>query len=81
MTICYHMENCKLSHPRSNDLMIKWLRQVYEIILKDRSSNMMLSRGKFHKYLGMTLDYTVRGQIQIIMIDFLDKVLTDFDKA
>ena len=29
----------------------------------------------------MTLDYTVRGQVQITMIDFLDKSLTAFDKA
>ena len=29
----------------------------------------------------MTLDYTVRGQVQITMIDFLDEVLTAFDKA
>ena len=42
---------------------------------------MTVSRGKVHKYLGMTLDYTVRGQVQITMIDFLDKVLIDFDKA
>ena len=42
---------------------------------------MMVSRGKVHKYLGTTLDYTVRGQVQITMIDFLDKVLIAFDKA
>ena len=29
----------------------------------------------------MTLDYTVRGQVQITMIDFLDEVLVAFDKA
>ena len=31
MTICYHVDNCKLSHCRSkfNDRMIKWLRQEY----------------------------------------------------
>ena len=29
----------------------------------------------------MTLDYTVRFQVQIKMINFLDKVLTAFDKA
>ena len=34
---------------------------------------MTLSRGKVHKYLGMTLDYTVCGQVQITMVDFLDK--------
>ena len=42
---------------------------------------MMVSRGKVHKYLGMTLDYTSHGQVQIIMIDFLDKVLIAFNKA
>ena len=42
---------------------------------------MTLSRGKVHKYLGMTLDYTVCGQVQITMIDFLDEVLIAFDKA
>ena len=42
---------------------------------------MTVSRGKVHKYLGMTLDYTVRGHVQITMIDFLDEVLIAFDKA
>ena len=42
---------------------------------------MTVSRGKVHKYLGMILDYTVRGQVQITIIDFLDEVLIDLDKA
>ena len=42
---------------------------------------MIVSRVKVEKYLGMTLDYTVRGQFQITMIDFLDRVLIDFDKV
>ena len=42
---------------------------------------MTVSRGKVHKYLGMTLDYTDFGQVQITMIDFLDKFLIAFDKA
>ena len=83
MTLCYHVDDCKLSHRRIkvNDLMIKWLRQEYEIIFEDGSGKMTVSRVKVHKYLGMTLDYTVLGQVQITMIDFLDKVLTAFDKA
>ena len=40
---------------------------------------MTVSRGKVQKYLGMTLDYTVRGQVQIKMIDFLYEVLIAFD--
>ena len=58
MTISYHMNDCKLSHRRSkvNDRMIKWLRQEYESILEDGPGKMTVSRGKVHKYLGMTLD-------------------------
>ena len=51
MTICYHVDDCKLSHRRSkfNDRMIKWLRQEYEIIFGDGSGKMTVSRGKVHK--------------------------------
>ena len=83
MTICYHVDDFKLSHRWSkvNYWMIKWLRQEYESIFEDGLGKMAVSRGKVHKYLGMTLDYTVRGQVHITMIDFLDKVLISFDKA
>jgi hypothetical protein len=42
---------------------------------------MKVSRGKIHKYLGMTLQYTVCGQVKIIMFDYVDEILTAFDKA
>ena len=42
---------------------------------------MTVSRGKVHKYLGMTLDYTISGQVQITMINFLYKILIAFYKA
>jgi hypothetical protein len=42
---------------------------------------MTVSRGKIHKYLGMTLDDTVRGQVKITMFDYVDEILTAFDKA
>ena len=34
MTICFHVDDCKLSHrkKKENDRMINWLRQEYEII-------------------------------------------------
>ena len=77
------MYDCKLSHRRSkvNDRMIKWLKQEYESISKDGSEKTTVSRGKVKKYLGINLDYTVRGQVHITMIDFLDEVLIAFDKA
>ena len=65
MTICYYMDDCKLSHRRSKvyDQMIKWLRQEYESIFEDGLRKMTVSRGKVHKYLGMTLDYTSRVKV------------------
>jgi hypothetical protein len=42
---------------------------------------MTVSRGNIHKYLGTTLDYTVRGQVKITMFDYVDEILTAFDKA
>ena len=83
MTICYHVDDCKLSNHRRklNDPMIKWLRQEYESIYEDGSGKITISRGMIHEYLGMTLDYTVRGKFQITMIDFLDEVLIDFEKS
>jgi hypothetical protein len=83
MTICFHVDDCKLSHRKTKvmDSMIKYIRQEYESIFEDGSGAMMVSRGKIHKYLGMTLDYTVRGQVKITVFDYVDEILTAFDKA
>jgi hypothetical protein len=83
MNICFHVDDCKLSHRKTKVMgrMIEYLRQEYEIIFEDGSGAMTVSRGKIHKYLGMTLDYTVRGQVKITMFDYVDEILIAFDKA
>ena len=83
MTICFHVDDCKLSHRSSKvmDLMIGWLREEYESIFEDGSGKMKVSRGKVHEYLGMTLDYSVKGQVRISMFKYIDEVLEAFDKA
>lgn len=65
ITICYHVDDCKLSHhkTKTNNDMIEWLCGEYKQMFKDGSGKMTVSRGKVHKYLGMTLDYSVRGQV------------------
>jgi hypothetical protein len=71
MTICFHVDDCKLSHHNSSavDDMITWLHQEYESIFEDGSGEMTVSRGKVHKYLGMTLDYSIKGRVSITMFD------------
>jgi len=83
MTICWHVDDLKASHvkPRVMNRMIKYLRKEYESIFEDGSGRMVVSRGKIHKYLGMTLDYSVRGQVKISMFDYVDEILAAFDKA
>ncbi len=61
--------------------MIKYLRQEYESIFEDGSGAMTVSRGKVHKYLGMTLDYTVRKQVRVSMFNYVDEILNAFDYA
>jgi hypothetical protein len=82
MTICFHVDDCNLSHRKTKvmDSMIEYLRQEYESIFEDGSGAMTVSRGKIHKYLGMTLDCTVHGQVKITMLDYFDEILTAFDK-
>jgi hypothetical protein len=51
MTVCFHVDDCKLSHPNTKvmDSMIEYLRQEYEIIFENGSGAMTVSRGKIHK--------------------------------
>jgi hypothetical protein len=83
MTICFHVHDCKLSHSKKKfmDPMIEYLCEKYESIFEDGTGEMTVSRGKIHKYLGMTLDYTVLGIVKITMFDYVDEILTAFDKA
>jgi hypothetical protein len=83
MTSCFHADDCELSHRKKKVMytMIEYLLEEYESIFDDRTGAMAVSRGKIHKYLGMALDYTIRGQVKITLFDYVDNILTAFDKA
>jgi hypothetical protein len=83
MTICFYVDDCKLSHRKTKvmDSMIEYIWQDYDIIFENGSGAMTVIRGKIHKYLDMTLDYTVRGQVKITMFNYSDEIKTAFDKA
>ncbi len=83
MTICFHVDDCKLSHksPKVNDRMIRWLKREYKSIFEDGSGEMSVSRGKIHTYLGMTLDYTLQGRVVITMFEYINEIVSAYDKA
>jgi hypothetical protein len=74
-------ESSSIARRQSLTRMIGYLRQEYESIFEDGSGAMTVSRGKIHKYIGMTLDYSVPGQVKITMLDYVDEILAAFDKA
>jgi hypothetical protein len=64
VTICFHIDNCKISHKSSAviDDTITWLRVECKSISEDGLGQMKVHRGKIHKYLGMSLDFSHKGQ-------------------
>jgi hypothetical protein len=83
MTICFHVDDCKLSHasPKIISKMIKWLRQEYESIFEDGTGKMTVNRGKVHTYLGMKIDYSSPGLVKISQFEYIEEIIIAFDKA
>ena len=79
--ICFHVDDCKISHESSKviDETIEWLREEYQSIFKDGSGAMKEHRGKVHKKLGMTLDFSHKGKCHVSMYDYVDGILEAFD--
>jgi hypothetical protein len=83
VTICYHIEDCNISHKSSAviDNTIAWLRVEYESIFEDGTGQMKVHRGKTHKYLGMSLDLCHKGQYRVTVHDYIDGILQVYDLA
>ena len=41
---------------------------------------MQVNHGKVHKYLGIKLEYSAVGQVEITMLEYIDKIVDTFDK-
>ena len=82
MTVSFHVDNQKLIHKRPKVLVktITCLKQEYESISEDISVEITVHQGKIHNYLGMTLDYTEGSTLKVSMIDYIDIIISEFDK-
>ncbi|CAJ1947507.1 unnamed protein product [Cylindrotheca closterium] len=74
-TIRFHVDDLMSSHmdPKVNDDFAKWLNMRYGLI-----QACTIVRGKIHRYLGMTLDFLVKGKLKIRMDDYVKNMLEDF---
>ncbi len=79
MTVVWHVDDLKVSHKSKQevDSFIKRIRNRYE----DDAGKVKITRGKIHKYLGMTLDYSIPFNIRIGMLDYVEKIIDDFPEV
>jgi len=83
LTICFHVDDCKISHVSEKvvDNTIEWLQKEYEVIFEDGTGAMKVHRGKVHVYLGMNLDFTTPGEMHVTMPKHIEDVLKTYDEA
>ncbi|CAJ1940735.1 unnamed protein product [Cylindrotheca closterium] len=74
-TLRFHVNNLISSHmdPKVNDKFADWLNVRYGL-----TKECTIVRGKIHRYLGMTLDFSVKGKLKICMDDYVKNMLEDF---
>jgi hypothetical protein len=76
MTICWHVDDLFIGHvdPKVITSFLEWLAQRYDTT--DKKLNVV--RGHKHDYLGMNLDFSSAGALQIDMVPYIAKVVDAF---
>jgi hypothetical protein len=76
-TILWHVDDLKISHvdPQVNTTIIGLIDAEF-----GKEAPLTINRGKIHDYLGMTLDYSVKGKVKILMVDYVMKLVEDLPK-
>ena len=61
MTVAFHVDDMKISHPNEKEVtkVINQLRYIY-----GKTDPMTENIGKIHEYLGMTVDYSNKGEVK-----------------
>ena len=54
------------------------VEKTYKRLFKDGYGKMKLCIVKVHYYLGMNLDYTIKGEVKITMIPYIKEMIQDF---
>jgi hypothetical protein len=73
MTITWHVDDLKVSHvdPFQITKFAAYLATIY-------GNELVVHRGKIHDYLGMDLNFAMDRIMQVLMITYTSKILTDF---
>ena len=74
LTVAWHVDDLKISHV-DTPVVDQFIEQMNSEF--GRETEMNISRGKVHDYLGMTLDFTKPGCVMIKMADYVRMMLRD----
>lgn len=86
-TITAHVDDLKLSHkdPKVVTDMINYLKGLYEELpngeIKKMSVQRLSDNNRRLNYLGMDFDYSVKGEVAISMVQYVEKVIAEFSEA
>ena len=72
LTVSWHVDNLKSSHidPKVNNEFLQWIKDT-----SGQLGEVKMTQGLLHDYLGMTLDYSVPGQVSIDMSHYVEKMV------
>ena len=75
LTVFWHVDDLKSSHinPKVNDEFLQWIKDTFRQL-----SEVKMTQGTLHNYLGMTLDYSVPGQVSVDMSHYVEKMVKEF---
>jgi Reverse transcriptase (RNA-dependent DNA polymerase)/Zinc knuckle len=73
-TVLWHVDDVKVSHD-DDKVVDEILSSLNDRFGKD--TELTVTRGKVHEYLGMTIDFSVEGKVRFWMDDYVDKILTE----
>jgi hypothetical protein len=71
-TVLWHVDDLKISHIMSTvvDDILRMLDERY-----GKDAPLTTTRGHTHEYLGMTIDFSIKGKVMIRMDDYVDGIL------
>ena len=72
MTVVWHVDDLKVSHVDASEVE-KFVQRMEATFGQD--TPLTVSRGQVHDYLGMTLDFRTKGEVQINMEHYIDMML------
>ena len=76
-TITWHVDDLKASHKHLKVLcqLVEWSKLQYE---NENIGKLKANEGKVHVYLGMTLDYSTKGEVKVYMKEYVQEIIDAF---